>query len=113
MNATHEPANIVTAGFLQSFVALLQTLLRDAIQDILPEILEKLQQQLGTTEPGKLLLSAREATEVLGGICEKSLWNNTIPRGTIPSINIGSRVMYSPVDLQLWIDEQKEEGQEP
>ncbi len=58
---------------------------------------------------GKLLLSAREAARALG-ICEKSLWNFTVPRGTIPSTKIGTRVLYSPTDLQKWIDSQKTEG---
>ena len=58
---------------------------------------------------GKLLLSAREAAAALS-ICEKSLWNFTQPRGPIPSVKIGSRVLFSPSDLQNWIEGQKGEG---
>ena len=52
---------------------------------------------------GKLLLSAEEAAKALG-ICTKSLWNFTTPRGTIPAVKIGSRVLYSPADLRTWIE---------
>ena len=55
---------------------------------------------------GKLLLSAPEAAATLS-ICEKSLWNFTVPRGTIPSTKIGSRVLYSRMTLQKWIAEQE------
>ena len=58
---------------------------------------------------GKLLLSAEEAARALG-VCTKSLWNFTAPRGTIPNVKIGSRVLYSPGDLQNWIDSQKKGG---
>ena len=58
---------------------------------------------------GKLLLSTDEVAKALG-ICTKSLWNFTVPRGTIPSVKIGSRVLYSPADLQKWIDSQKLKG---
>ena len=60
---------------------------------------------------GKLLLSAREAAAALS-ICEKSLWNYSQPRGPIPSVKIGTRILYSPGDLQSWINEQKAESLE-
>ena len=55
---------------------------------------------------GKLLLSQREAAKALG-ICPKSLYNRTAPRGDILCVKIGSRVMYDPRDLTAWIDAQK------
>ena len=61
------------------------------------------------TFDGKLLLGVDESAAALS-ICTKSLWNFTQPRGTIPSIKIGTRVLYSPSDLQAWIDLQKLEG---
>ena len=57
---------------------------------------------------GKLLLSADEAAKSLG-VCTKSLWSRTAPRGPIRCVKIGSRVLYSPTDLQTWIDSQKKE----
>ncbi len=61
-----------------------------------------------TTSP-KLLVSAREAAASLS-ICEKTLWSNTAPRGSIPFVRIGARVLYDPADLRAWIDAQKKGG---
>jgi hypothetical protein len=58
-------------------------------------------------EPVRLLVDARGASRVLA-VCPKTLWNNTSPRGTIPSVRIGKRVLYSVVELQRWIDKQTE-----
>lgn len=55
-----------------------------------------------SSEPPKVLLSKAEACEALGGICLKTLYNVTQPRGTLPCIRIGSRVLYSPDDLRAW-----------
>lgn len=55
----------------------------------------------------KLLLAAREAAQSLS-ICPKTLWNHTVPRGTIPCVRIGTRVLYDPDDLRRWIAAQKE-----
>ncbi len=60
-------------------------------------------------DPVRLLLNAREAAKALG-VCAKTLWNATSPRGTIPSVRIGKRVLYSVLDLQRWIDSQTVEG---
>ena len=54
----------------------------------------------------KMLLPADEAAESLS-ICPKTLWNHTEPRGTIPCVRIGTRVLYDPLDLRAWIDGQK------
>jgi len=51
----------------------------------------------------KLLLSAQEASKALS-ISARSLWARTAPRGSIPSIRLGSRVLYSTSALQKWID---------
>ncbi len=57
-------------------------------------------------ESQKLLLSAQKAAETLS-ICPKTLWNHTFPRGGIPCLRVGTRVLYDPRDLQAWIDAQK------
>ncbi|NLY01670.1 MAG: helix-turn-helix domain-containing protein [Rhodopirellula sp.] len=57
----------------------------------------------------RLLLDAREASKALG-ICQKTLWANTRPRGSIPCVRIGKRVLYAVADLQRWIDAQKQDG---
>lgn len=60
-------------------------------------------------ENERLLLSASEAAKKLG-ISEKTLWSYTIragnSKGTIPSVRIGSRVLYSVVALADWIAQQ-------
>jgi len=53
-----------------------------------------------------LLLSARDAARSLG-VCEKTLWSVTQPRGDIPCVRISRRVLYDPRDLLAWIDKRK------
>lgn len=49
-----------------------------------------------------LALSPREAAKALG-IAERTLWSATQPRGPIPAIKLGKRVLY-PVDgLKEWL----------
>lgn len=54
----------------------------------------------------KLLLTAREAASTFS-VCEKTLWSITEPRGDLPAVRIGRRVLYDPTDLRRWIDAQK------
>ena len=54
----------------------------------------------------RLLVSAREAAEMLS-ICERSLRNYTAPRGTIPSLTIGTRRLYEVDTLRRWVESQK------
>ena len=53
----------------------------------------------------KLLLSARDAAKALS-VCERTLFSLTAPRGPIPVLRLGSRVLYPVATLQKWIDEQ-------
>ncbi len=64
---------------------------------------------MADSSPAKLLLTAPEAAQALS-ICEKTLWSNTRPRGTIPAVRIGKRVLYDPNDLAQWINLQKRKG---
>ena len=53
-----------------------------------------------------LLLSPRNAAKALS-VSERTLWNQTVPRGPIPSIRIGKRgVRYSLAALHAWIEQQ-------
>ena len=54
----------------------------------------------------RLLLPAPEAAEALS-VCDKTLWSVTEPRGDLPCVRIGRRVLYDPTDLRRWIDSQK------
>jgi hypothetical protein len=55
----------------------------------------------------RLLLSAPEAARALN-ISQRTLWTFTVPRGPLPCVRLGRRVMYSPQTLQGWITEQEE-----
>lgn len=57
----------------------------------------------------KLLLSPPEAAQALS-VSEKTLWSHSQPRGSIPVVRIGARVLYDPRDLLAWIDQQKTAG---
>jgi len=65
-----------------------------------------------TGDRPRLLLPAREAAAALS-ICEKTLWSMTQPRGDLPCVRIGRRVLYDQRDLLKWIDAQKSGGAIP
>ena len=54
----------------------------------------------------KLLLNVREAAKALS-ICPKTLWSMTAPRGDLPAVRIGRRVLYDPSDLRDLIERRK------
>ena len=59
--------------------------------------------ELNNVNAEPLLLSAREAAELLN-VSEKTLWNHTAPRGNqIPVIRFGKTLRYSRDALKQWI----------
>lgn len=60
----------------------------------------------------QLLLSARETATALG-ISQRTLWAQTRPRGPIPAVHVGRRVLYDPDDLRAWIAQQKRQAAAP
>jgi hypothetical protein len=54
-----------------------------------------------------LLLTKQEAARSLK-ISDRTLQTYTVPRGSIPCLKIGSRVLYDPKDLLDWIDSCKQ-----
>ena len=59
-----------------------------------------------------LLLTPREAAGALR-VSEKTLWNWTSPRGSIPVIRVGARsVRYSVAACQQWIEAQQSTNSE-
>lgn len=44
------------------------------------------------------LLSIREASKLLN-LCEKSVWNHAAPRGTLPVVRLGSRLLFRREDI--------------
>ncbi len=51
---------------------------------------------------GLLLLAAPQAARTLS-ISERKLWEISAPRGPLPTVRIGKRVLYSPADLARFI----------
>ncbi len=58
---------------------------------------------------GKMLLGMREAAIILS-VSQRTLWARTAPRGPIPAVRIGSRVLYSVDELRRWIAGIAEQG---
>ena len=55
------------------------------------------------TEPDDaIVIGVREAARLLG-VCEKTLWSLSVPRGSIPVVQIGRSVRYTIDDLQAWV----------
>ena len=50
----------------------------------------------------RFLITASEAAKLLN-VSEKTLWNHTSPRGSIPVIRLGRTVRYERQSLQAWI----------
>ncbi len=59
-----------------------------------------------TDRPLRLLLTPRESAAALG-LCEKTLWSLTDPRGPIRCVRIGRAVRYDPADLSEWVESAK------
>jgi len=53
-----------------------------------------------------LLLGASDAAKSLG-VSRKTLYNHTAPRGDLPAVRIGARVLYDVADLRAWIERRK------
>lgn len=54
----------------------------------------------------QLLYDIQETAKTLS-ICEKSVWNQTYPRGPLRSVKIGKRVLYHIDDIRLFIEQMK------
>lgn len=60
--------------------------------------------------PEPITVSAREAAKLLQ-ISEKSLWANSAPRGGIPVVRVGRRVLYSVDSLRRFVAEHETSNQ--
>jgi len=60
----------------------------------------------------RMLVSVREACYLLGSISPRHLWDLTAPRGPIPAVRLGKRVLYDPADLQRFIEQAKQKAVE-
>jgi hypothetical protein len=66
--------------------------------------------QPGVVRPGQppLLVDEREARRLLGGLSVKTMYNLR-RSGELPSVKIGSRIMYDPTDLRAFVERRKGE----
>jgi predicted DNA-binding transcriptional regulator AlpA len=62
-----------------------------------------------STTKMKRLLSLRDTAEETG-LCEKTIWNNMVPRGTLVVVRVGARVLFDRNDLDAWIQRHKTGG---
>jgi len=58
------------------------------------------------SSPPRLLLSVAETARALN-LSRKKLWQITAPRGDLPCIKVGTRVLYPVGDIVAWIERQK------
>lgn len=49
------------------------------------------------------LLTIREASKLLN-LCEKSIWNHCCPRGDLPCVKLGARLLFRRDDINAWVD---------
>jgi excisionase family DNA binding protein len=47
-------------------------------------------------------VNARQAAALLG-VSERTLWGLTAPRGDLPAVRLGSRVLYRVCDLEAYL----------
>jgi len=59
--------------------------------------------------PTPLLLSPREAAQMLA-ISERKLWSLTHVERAIPFVKCGRLIRYATVDLERWIESQRQGG---
>lgn len=59
-----------------------------------------------TNRAGPLLVDEKSARALLGNLSAKTMYNLRRLAG-LPFVQIGSRVMYRPVDLEAWIARQQ------
>ena len=59
--------------------------------------------------PTLSLLKPNEAADALG-ICPRTLWAITAPRGTLSCVRVGKSVRYHQADLDDFIEQHKSKG---
>ncbi|HUE71419.1 MAG TPA: hypothetical protein VMP01_11095 [Pirellulaceae bacterium] len=58
---------------------------------------------IGRAEPERLLVGSREAAKLLS-ISTRCLWGMTAPRGPLPAVYMGRRVLYAVADLAAAVE---------
>ncbi len=62
--------------------------------------------QTTASNDARLLIPIRDAARAVS-VSERTLWGLTQPRGPIPCVRLGGRVLYSPAALTRWIEQQE------
>lgn len=57
----------------------------------------------------RILVGVREASYLLG-ISPRHLWSLSQPRGPLPVIRLGGRVLYDPDDLRRFVEQAKQKA---
>lgn len=58
-----------------------------------------------TTQHASLVVRPKEAAKLLW-VCQRTLWEWTYPRGTLPVIKTKRAVLYRRADLEAWLAKQ-------
>ncbi|MCA9278202.1 MAG: helix-turn-helix domain-containing protein [Phycisphaeraceae bacterium] len=64
-----------------------------------------------TQTPEPLAVRPREAAKLLG-IGQRTLWALSQPRGDIPTIRVGTAVLYPVEGLKRWLADQQKGGRQ-
>lgn len=56
-------------------------------------------------DPLLLCVDEAEARKRLGGVCAKTMYN--LRKQGLPSVKLGTRVMYAPRDLAQWVGQSR------
>jgi hypothetical protein len=62
--------------------------------------------QTSVNDDARLLIPIRDAARALS-ISQRTLWGLTAPRGPIPCVRLGGRVLYAPEALRRVIQDQE------
>jgi predicted DNA-binding transcriptional regulator AlpA len=76
-------------------------MIREAQRSTMP--VDELPPDSGRDAVPRVLLSAPDAARALG-ISERTLWGLTKPRGPVPSMRVGGRVLYLTSALRAWAE---------
>ncbi|MFZ4576575.1 MAG: helix-turn-helix domain-containing protein [Phycisphaerales bacterium] len=60
-------------------------------------------------DAGRIALSPAELADALG-LSERTIWGITAPRGTLPAVKVGRRVVYPIVLVEKWLAEEAAKG---
>jgi predicted DNA-binding transcriptional regulator AlpA len=60
-------------------------------------------------DAGRIGLSPAELADALG-LSERTIWSITAPRGTLPAVKVGRRVVYPIAFVEKWLADEAAKG---